>query len=42
MSPDGSFLESAEARECDLDVGLSAGFEIVQGFVGKILGMQTG
>jgi hypothetical protein len=25
------------ARECDLDVGLSAGFEIVQGFVGKTL-----
>ncbi len=32
----------ALARECDLDVGLSAGFEIVQGFVGKILGRQTG
>jgi hypothetical protein len=32
----------ALARECDLDVKLSAGFEIVQGFVGKILGRQTG
>jgi predicted nucleotidyltransferase component of viral defense system len=32
----------ALARECDLDVGLSAGFETVQGFVAKILGMQTG
>jgi len=32
----------ALARECDLDVSLSAGFEIVQGFVGKILGRQTG
>jgi hypothetical protein len=32
----------ALARECDLDVRLSAGFEIVQGFVGKILGRQTG
>src|SRR6266851_571755 len=32
----------ALARECDLDLRLSAGFEIVQGFVGKILGRQTG
>ncbi len=32
----------ALARECDLDVGLSAGFETVQGFVGTILGRQTG
>src|SRR5258708_39901359 len=32
----------ALARECDLDVRLSAGFETVQGFVGKILGRQTG
>jgi hypothetical protein len=31
----------ALARECDLDVRLSAGFEIVQRFVGKILGRQT-
>jgi hypothetical protein len=30
------------ARECDLDVRLSAGFETVQGFVGKIFGRQTG
>jgi len=32
----------ALTRECDLDVRLSAGFEIVQGFVGKILGRQRG
>src|SRR5258708_1397800 len=32
----------ALARECDLNVRLSAGFEIVQGFVGKIFGRQTG
>jgi hypothetical protein len=32
----------ALAQECDLDVRLSAGFETVQGFVGKILGRQTG
>jgi len=32
----------ALARECDLDVRLSAGFETVQGFVGKIFGRQTG
>jgi hypothetical protein len=32
----------ALARECDLDVRLSAGFEVVQDFVGKILGRQTG
>ena len=32
----------ALARECDLDVKLSAGFEIVQGFVGQIFGRQTG
>jgi hypothetical protein len=32
----------ALARECDLDVRLSAGFETVQGFVGKIFGGQTG
>jgi predicted nucleotidyltransferase component of viral defense system len=31
----------ALARECDLDVRLSAGFEIAQGFVGKILGRQS-
>jgi hypothetical protein len=30
------------ARECGLDVRLSAGFEAVRGFVGKILGRQTG
>jgi hypothetical protein len=30
----------ALAQECDLDVRLSAGFETVQGFVGKILGRQ--
>jgi Nucleotidyl transferase AbiEii toxin, Type IV TA system len=29
-------------QECGLDVSLSAGFETVQGFVGKILGRQTG
>ncbi len=32
----------ALVRECDVDVRLSAAFEIVQGFVGKILGKQTG
>jgi hypothetical protein len=32
----------ALARECDLDVRLPTGFEIVQGFVGKIFGRQTG
>ena len=32
----------ALARECDLDVRLSAGFETVQGFVGKIFGRPTG
>jgi hypothetical protein len=32
----------ALARECDLDVGLPAEFETVRGFVGKILGRQTG
>lgn len=32
----------ALARECDLDVRLSAGFETVQGFVGKIFGRQAG
>jgi len=32
----------ALARECDLHVRLSSGFETVQGFVGKILGRQTG
>jgi hypothetical protein len=32
----------ALARECDLDVRLSGGFEVVQDFVGKILGRQTG
>jgi predicted nucleotidyltransferase component of viral defense system len=32
----------ALARECNLDVRLSAGFETVQGFVCKILGSQTG
>src|SRR6266849_4087229 len=32
----------ALARECDLDVRLSAGFDTVQDFVGKILGRQTG
>jgi Nucleotidyl transferase AbiEii toxin, Type IV TA system len=30
----------ALARECELDVRLSAGFETVQGFVGKIFGKQ--
>jgi len=30
----------ALARECDLDIRLSAGFETVQGFVGKIFGRQ--
>jgi hypothetical protein len=30
----------ALAQECDLDVKLSAGFETVRGFVGKILGRQ--
>jgi predicted nucleotidyltransferase component of viral defense system len=32
----------ALARECNLDVRLSAGFETVQGFVDKIFGRQTG
>jgi Nucleotidyl transferase AbiEii toxin, Type IV TA system len=32
----------ALAWECDLDVRLSAGFETVQGFVGKIFGRQLG
>jgi len=30
------------ARECDLDVALSAGFETVQAFVGKIFGRHAG
>ena len=33
---------AALARECDLNVGLSAGFENVQGFVDKIFGRQPG